>query len=887
MSFLKEWLNRIRYVARQRQISADLEQEMRGHMEARAAELEREGVPRIEAISRASREFGSVTSAQERSRAAWKLQWLEDLGIDLRHALRGFLRQPGFSATAILSIALGIGGASAMYAALDAVLWKPLPVRDPGTLVSFTMLRDSGGKYNFIPLAFEEELSRSNLLSGLTVDLADGLSLTYDGRAERVIGEVVSPNYFELLGVKMFLGQGYTADLRSGHWAPEAVLSYGYWMRRFGGDPSVLGRTIHLNTYPFTIVGVSDPAFTGFDRGTNYELRIPILPSGQSLAQINEISGKQDWTGVIARLSPGVTIAQARAAWSAQFLEFLERTTNSLPWKIGFRNLDVLPAGRGFVRWVEPMSTSLYVLLILASAVLAIACFNVANMFLARGTTREREFAIRTSIGAGRWRLIRQMAAEAALISVIGGALGASFASAIAAALIRFLPQGHIALDVQLHLDWRVFAAAFAFSLLAGVVFGLVAAVKCARRNIAGVLKSEGAGALGGDRGAGIRKILVGAQVAVALALLIAAVVFVRTESELRPADFRVDPARLLLFTIKPQQELYPDERKERLANELVRRMSALPGVESVALAENGPFGSRTDVATLEQPGKRPVVVGDDVVSPGFFNTIGIPMISGRDFDARDGENSSLVIVINQALAKVSFPRENPLGHKLKFPTGVRDEMYEVIGVVADVHYDHLAQAPAPFVWFSLSQQAPYMPTLHVRMRTANAAGVGDDVRREFDAIDTGFPIFNVRTMSDRIEDALAGERMLAKLSGAFGILALTLAAVGLYGVLAYSVTRRTREIGIRIALGARQATVVMMITREVFFLVGLGSAAGIIAAVAGLRATSHYLAGLSAIHFPIVALCTGGMFFIAAIAAAVPALRGSRVDPLIALRQD
>ncbi|HET9401632.1 MAG TPA: ABC transporter permease [Candidatus Acidoferrales bacterium] len=887
MTTLTEWRNRIRYLFRSRRIDAELAEEIRLHREVRISELVAGGLPLREATAQAACEFGSVALAQEDSRAPWKFRWLEDFATDIRHGLRSFLRTPVFSLTAILSIALGIGGASAMYAALDAVLWKPLPVRDPGRLVSFAMLRDGGGKRNGIPLPFAAELSRSNLLTGLTIDTADGLSLTYDGRAERVVGEVTSPNYFELLGVKMFLGQGFTPDLRSGHWAPEAVLSYGYWMRRFGGDPSVLGRSIHLNTYPFTIVGVTGPEFTGLERGTNYELRIPILPSGQSIPQVNEVSGTQDWLGAVARLAPGVTVAQAKAAWSAQYRHFLQTAADSRLGRIGFRNFDVLPAGRGFVRWVEPLSTSLYVLLILASAVLAVACFNVANMFLARGTAREREFAIRTSIGAGRWRLMRQMVAEATLISVIGGALGVSFANAIAAALIQFLPQGHIALDIQLHPDWRVFAAAFAISVSAGMVFGLISAVKCARRSIAGVLKSEGGGAIGGDRGARIRKILVGAQVAVALALLIAAAVFVRTESELRPADFRSDPARVLLFTMKPPQELYSDERKERLANELIRRMSALPGVESAALAEDGPFASRTDVASLEQPGKSPVYVGDDTVSPGLFGTAGIPFISGRDFDARDTENANLVVIINQAFADSYFPGQNPIGHKLKFPTGVRDEMYEIIGVVANVHYDDLHKPPAPFVWFSLGQNAPYMPTLHVRMRTADAAGVGDEIRREFDAIDTGFPIFNVRTMADRIEDALAGERMLARLSGAFGLLALVLAAVGLYGVLAYSVTRRTREIGIRIALGARQATVMLMITREVFFLVGLGCMAGIVAAVAGLRATSHYLAGLAAIHFQIVALCTGGMFFIAAIAAAVPALRGSRVDPLIALRQD
>ena len=887
MGTFTEWRNRVRYLVHRRQMNAELAVEIRLHRENRISELAESGVPPREATERATREFGPMALAQEDSRAPWKFRWMEDFATDVRHGLRSFLRAPVFSLTATLSIALGIGSASAMYAALDAVLWKPLPIKDPERLVTFTMLRDGGGKRNGIPLPFAAELSRSNLLTGLSIDTADGLSLTYDGRAERVVGEVTSPNYFDLLGVKIFLGQGFTPGLRSGHWAPEAVLSYGYWMRRFGGDPSVLGRTIHLNTYPFTIVGVTGPEFTGLERGTNYELRIPILPDGQTLAQINEISGKQDWLGAIARLAPGVTLARAKAAWRAEFQQYLQTRADPRLGRIGFRRIDVLPAGRGYLRWVEPFSTSLYVLLILAAAVLAIACFNVANMFLARGTSREREFAIRTSIGAGRWRMTRQMVAEATLISVMGGALGASFASAIAAALIKFFPQGHITLDIELHPDWRVFAAAFAVSLSAGLIFGLASAFKCTRQSIAGVLKSEGGGAIGGDRGAKIRKLLVGAQVAMALALLITAAVFVRTESDLRPGDFRVDPARVLLFTIKPQQELYSEERKVRLAGELIRRMSALPGVASAALAENGPFGSRSDFANIEQPGKRPLFVGDDVVSPGFFKTVGIAMVSGRDFDARDGANSGLAIIINQALANDSFPGQSPLGHKLKFPTGVRDEMYEIVGVVADVHYDDLHKAPTPFAWFCLCQHAPYMPTLHVRARAADAAGVADEVRREFDAIDTGFPIFNIRTMADRIEDALAGERMLARLSGAFGILALLLAAVGLYGVLAYSVSRRTREIGIRMALGAGPGSVLWMIAREVFALAGIGTIAGIMVAMISTEALSHYLAGLAPANPAIIAGSALGIFLVAVAAVISPAIRGARIDPMIALRHD
>jgi predicted permease len=883
----KEFLNRLFYFGRRERVSTELDEEIRLHIEMRTAELERKGIPPREAALRARREFGSAILAGQESRAAWKFRWMEDFAIDLKLALRGFRRSPAFALTAILSIALGIGGASAIFSALNAVLWSPLPVKDPQQLVAFSVSRDRGGARKGIPTLFARQLEASKILSGMTVETADGLSLTYDGRAERVIGEVVSPSFFDLLGVKMYLGQGFTSAVRAGHWAPEAVISYGFWMRRFGGDPSILGRTIRLNTYPFTIVGVSERLFCGLDRGTNYELRIPVLPAGQELAQIKEISGKQEWSGLVARLSPGTTIAEAQFAWDAQFQEFLATAPVKGTRGAIFRHVQVLPIGRGFLEYVQPFQTSLYVLLALAGVVLLIVCFNVANMLLARGTTRAREFAIRTSIGAGRFRLIRQMLAEAILLSVIGGALGLAVANWVAAALIQFLPQGHISLDIALRPDWRVFGFAFAISLGAGIVFGLVPALKSTQTGPAAALKNDSAASAGGDHGAAIRKSLVALQVTLSLALIVAAGVFVRTASALRPTDYRSDPERVLLVTLKPQQEIYTAERKERLASELVQRISAIPGVQSAALAEDGPFGSRTDLASMEIPGHPATYLGDDVISPGFFATVGIPLIAGRDFDERDVEKSALVIVVNQALVRAWFPNQNPLGQKLKFPTGVRDEMYEIVGVTADAHYYDLHSSPEPFVWFSMGQNAPYMPTLHVRANTGDMSGVTSAVRREFDLVDTGFPIFNVRTMAARIEDSLSGERMIASLAGAFGILALLLAAVGLYGVLAYSVSRRTREIGIRMALGAGRTSVLWMIAREVFALVGIGVVAGAVVAIVSTRALSHYLAGLASASPSIVLASAFGIFVVAGLAVIFPAIRGARIDPLIALRHD
>jgi hypothetical protein len=291
MSVLTEWINRLRHFGRCRQFEAGLEDEIRFHIETRVAELMGSGLSRSAALLQAHREFGSVALAREESRGVWQFRWLQDFAADIRHGLRTCRRSPAFTLTAVLSLALGIGGTSAIYSALDAVLWKPLPVENPGTLVAFSVTRQSGDPMNLLPAAFVSQLRASRLFAGVTIITDDGLSFSYDGRAERILGEVVSPGYFEVLGVPPILGQAFTPEVRRGHWAPEAVLSYHFWKRRFGGDPTIVGRTIRLNTYPFTIVGVSPPSFSGLVRGTDYELRIPILPDGQEAGQINEISG--------------------------------------------------------------------------------------------------------------------------------------------------------------------------------------------------------------------------------------------------------------------------------------------------------------------------------------------------------------------------------------------------------------------------------------------------------------------------------------------------------------------------------------------------------------------------------------------------------------------
>jgi predicted permease len=884
MSVWKEWGNRL--LGRPAGFDADLDEEIRFHMETRAAELEGAGLSAREAGLQARREFGSSALVSEESRAAWQFRWVREFGSDLRHAVRAFARTPIFTLTVVISLALGIGATSAIFTALDAALWKPIAVEHPERLVRFAITRRTAAPRPGLPVGFANQLVRSGVFDGLLLCNSDGLSFTLDGRAERVIGESVSASYFETLGVQPYLGQLFTPGVRSGKWNAEAVLSYSFWKRRFGGDPGAIGRSIRINEYPFTIVGVSPPGFFGLDRGTDYELRIPLLPEGGEIQQIAQISGSMDRiSDTIARLKPGTNIAAVQTAADASWQQFVRTTPIQRFQAMGVEHLRLSEMALGEDGYTKPFRTPLYVLLGLVAIVLLVACSNAANMLLARASARSRELAVRISIGAGRLRLIRQMLAENLLLFVTGGALGLALASWAAEVLVHFLPQGHIPLALDLHPDGRALLFTFGVALLTGLIFGIAPALEATRGDVTGALKGDSGGQGRDRRSAEIRKLLLASQVALATVLLIAATVFVRTLTDLRPGEYR-DSERVLLFTIKPQQENYTEQHRTALITEIARRVSTLPSVQAAGFAENGPLGSRNGSDKLEVPGHDTVHAIRDIAQAGFFDAAGIVRIAGRDFNSGDRAGSPLVAIVNLTLARIFFPNQNPIGRSLRVAEGGYRGNYEIIGVVADTHYSDIHTPPEPFICFSAAQIALYMPTLHVRTRSADTASVIAAVRREFDEVDTGFPVFNIRTMAARVEDSLARERMVAGLAEAFGLLALALAAVGLYGLLAYSVSRRTREIGIRMALGATANSVMWLVMREALSLVVAGGAAGLLMAVAALRMVAHYMESISTMDPMTAAACLAGMVVVAAAAAAAPALRGSRIEPMGALRE-
>ena len=878
MSMRHEWIARFRHLFSRRSFDDGLDEEIRFHMETRIEDLMKSGLSQSAALAQARREFGSDAWAREESRSPWRFSWLEDLAADLRYAVRVSARSPAFTTTAVLSLALGIGGIGAIYTALDVILMRPLPVAHPEALVGLTIVRASRNPID-LPAPFADQLRDSHIFSDLFTTNADGLSFSYDDRAERIVGEAVSSNYFDVLGVPALLGQCFTPEVRSGHWAPEVVLSYRFWQRRFGGDPAIIGKAIHLNNHAFTIVGVTPASFFGMQRATDYELRLPMLPPGREMREIYLISGApRQWRGAVARLQPGVTIAQAKAAADAQLSQFLRATPVDEFRRAQLLGMRIEPAGRGFDGQVASLRNPLYLLAALVGAVLLIACMNLAGMLLARGAARAREFALRTSIGAGRFRLIRQLLAESLLLAIGGAVLGIAFADLAAGALFHFLPQGHTSIVADLHPGLRTLVFTSGVTLLTSVLCGLAPALQASRTQLAGTLKACNTG---------MRKLLVTSQVAFSLALLIAAGSLVRTLSALRPSDYQGSPDRVLLFTIKPQREIYTDDRKRELVEDLTRRISGIAGVQTAAMAEYGPLGSRTDSDDVQAPSGAVIHAGSDQVTPGFFDAAGLRRVEGRDFTRMDAQGAPLTVIVNQSLARLLFAGRDAVGQTVRIPSARPKELYQIVGVVADARYYDLHKAPGPFIWFPLAQVAPYMPTLLVRTSRADTANVISAVRREFDAIDKGFPVFNIRTMALRIDDAMAGERMQANLSAAFGALALLLAGVGLYGVLAYSVSRRTREIGIRIALGARSPAVLWMIAREALVLTGSGCLLGLAFAAASSCVLSRYLGGVAAPGPFTIAACIAGMLGLTAIAIAGPSVRASKIDPATALRQD
>ncbi len=880
----------LRWMIKRRKAEAELDDELRTFVEMAAADRMRDGAAPPEARRLALLELGGAEQVKEGVRTGRHGGWLDEFGRDLRYGFRQIRRSPGFAITAIVSLALGIGANAAIFNALYVVLWQPLPVSKPEELVKVSIAIGSSGQRDVPTVALVRQLAGARVFDSIAVTSADGFSFSDHDRAERVLGEVVSGNYFDLLGVQSVVGQPFTKEVRMGRWAAEVVLSYGFWQRRFRSDPSVIGRTVQLNTYPFTIAGVSPPGFHGLERGTDIDVRIPMLPEGLELAQIARISARPDRAlFTVARLRPGFSLEQTTASADAQLQEFLRTTTIQRFRDRGRQQMTLVAVGRGDSALLRQLHTPLYILFVLVGLVLLIACANVANMLLARAATRARELAVRMAIGAGRFRLLRQILAESLLLSLLAGMLAVVIGHWVAGTLVHFLPQGHVTTVVDLRLNVPTVLFVFVLSVVACVTCGLAPAVHTTRFNLVAMLKPTPGASIGTLPSAWVRKLLVMSQVAFSLVLLIAAGIFVRTMLTLWPMDYGAHPERVLLITMKPQPEIYTPVQRRALIAELVRRVAAIPGVDATGVAEYGPLGSRISERreSIEAAPGHPIRVETDWASEGFFTAVGIPQIAGRGFSRTDMVGSAPVVVINQTLARELFGHASPVGRRIRLAQAKDARPLEIIGVVGDSRYYEVHGSPQPAVWFAFQDKAPEMPTLHVRSTHANIDALAAAVRLELNGLDKGFPIFNVKTLETRIEESLARERILASLSGAVGLLALALAGVGLYGILAYSVSRRTREVGIRMALGSSVRSVLWSVTREALVLLGAGSLVGVTLSLAAWQMVSARMPDVSPIDGHVLGVCAAIMLILAVAAVSIPAIRACRIDPLTALRHE
>jgi predicted permease len=742
---------------------------------------------------------------------------------------------------------------------------------------------------------FEQLRDHNQSFAGLLAVNPNQWKVTLNGESEIVAGQVVTGNYFSVLGVNSVLGRILTLDddkVPRGH--PVAVISYAYWQRRFGKDPEVLGKTITINLTPFTIIGVTSPEFFGLQAGRSAEISVPmamhsLVGSGAKLSE------RKFWWNlpILGRLKPGVRLDQARAELDLLQQRFLdEGGMDSDPRKDFFARVELMPAQRGLGELRKQFSSPLQVLMGIVGIVLLIACANVANLLLARATVRQKEISIRLALGASRLRLIRQLLTESVLLALLGGGLGLLFAYWGAQFLLSFSPPQDTPLTLQLSPDARILGFTAGVSLLTGILFGLAPAWRATRVQLNATLKDKAHNFGWSQARLGFGKVLIVSQIALSLMLLVAAGLFVRSLQKLRQVETGFNNwDHILLFSIDCYGTAYSGPKLSALHQELLDKMNALPGVRSASLSTATPIRGGVDSTRLFVSGAAPRSENEDikvsVVAPRYFETMGMPLVAGRDFGPQDGEQSPKVTVVSESMARHYFPNENPLGRRFSLTTQKANEEREIIGVVKDAKFTSLRTENAPIVYLS-HQQDWTRPSITFALRTTgDPTALITAVRHTIQSVGKDIPLTGIRTLATQMNEVLAQERLVATLSGFFGMLALLLACIGLYGLMAYAVTRRTNEIGIRMALGARGRDVLQLIMRETVLLVLPGVVLGLSAAVTTTRLISRMLFGLSATD-PVTLMAAALLLIVvAAFAGYLPAHRAAKVNPMEALRHE
>jgi predicted permease len=876
-----------------------LDEEIRTHIEMAVRDRIERGETRAEAETAARREFGNVVAVKEVTRDLGGHVWLTRLAQDLRYAARLLRRSPGFTLVAVLSLGVGIGAATAIFQIVDAVRLRSLPVARPSELarIRISNMRGARGNFNspYRPVnnrVFDQIRRQQQGFTDVAAWSVSGFNLADGGETRTARGLIVSGTFFDLLGIHAALGRLIAGADDYRGCEPRVVLSHAFWQREFGGDRAVVGRTLTLDAHVVEIIGVAPAGFTGLEVGRGFDVAVPICatPVIQGVNRLD--SATEWWLVVIGRLKPGWTFERATVQLQAISPGIFETTitpnypaASAATYK-GFK-LEAIPgeAGDSFLR--ATYEAPLLMLLAIAGIVLLIACANLANLLLARAGARQREIGVRLSLGASRVRVVRQLLTESALLAALGVAGGVLLASLMGDTLVSLITTTNDAVVLALRTDWRALAFASSLGVVTCVLFGLAPALRATREGTTAPLKIAGRGLVGADR-SGLRRALVAAQVALSLVLVAGAILFARSLSNLRHFETGFRRDGILVASIDFRRLRLPPEQRIQARHEVLDRIRAVGGVTSAAHASNTPLGGSTSGNDGWLEGTTTVInTNINRVSPGYFQTFGIPLLSGRDFNDRDTALSTPVAIVNETFAERVTGGASPVGRRFRLEAtpDTPEIAYEIVGLVRNATYYHLREDPYPLLFLAVDQSELSSNSARILIQSQiPLATTAASITQAMTEMDPRIAI-TFRVLARQIEDSVLRDRLLAMLSIFFAGIAALLALLGLYGVIAYGVARRTNEIGVRMALGASRRDVLSMIVREAAVLITAGVVGGLLLALGTGRLAQALLFGISPYEPVTLATSTVALMALGLMASYWPARAATRIEPTVALR--
>ena len=899
---------RLRSLFRRQRLEDELNEELQYHMEQKAERYIAAGMPPEEARRAALRDMDGLERHKEECRDMRRVNFIKDLLKDLQFGLRQLRRNPGFTVATVITLALGIGANTAIFTLLNAVVLAALPVHRPEQLVIFSQTYADGSENSNLSWPYFERIrTRNRTLSSVFAFMPLGrVNVGFHGQASLAIGQIATGQYFSTLGLKPAAGRFFSDEDDKAR-RPVAVISYAFWQRRFGGDPTIVGKPITVNQVPFTVIGVTPAAFAGLQVGDSLDITVPMM-------QLNHFwPGPPDWNGafdswleIMGRLKPGIDRHRAQAEFDVIYHHLLTDYAPragpdqkpSLSQMMRSSRLNVKPGGKGY-EWGlrHEFSLPLQILMMTVALVLLIACANLANLLLARATTRQKEIAVRLAVGASRLRLIRQLLTEGILLAAMGGLVGFLIAWWGSQFLLRMVSTGQALSPVNLAPDLRILAFTAGVSLLTGILFGLAPALRATRVDLTPALK-EGrcqSGSQAHNAIFAVDRVLVVAQIAISLTLLIGAGLFVRSLQELWAINPGYDRQNVLMFSLDPRLAGYKDTAKiDGLYRRLMADLQSLPGARSVSLSLVRPVDDEAYWVNMVEsidgrklPEGHGIHVAVNALGPGYFQTLETPMLLGREFGPEDNRKSAKVALISETLAHQCFGKTDPIGRRI---ADHDDGEVQVVGVVKDSRYASVRDLPRGVLYLPLFQEnlaeIPFATTFEVRY-SGDLPPLLNLIRHQLKAIDSSVPVSRVKTLEMQTRDSFVTYRLIATVSTFFGLLAMLIACLGLYGTIAYGVARRTGEIGLRMALGAQTSDVLRLVVGQGMILTLLGVGLGIIGALGITRFLSSLLYGVKPTDPATIFSGSLILIAVALLACYIPARRATKVDPMVALRHE